>query len=78
MIYDESRSRKKPVEALAGDYALVYGEARRSGERFWWSDRRTVLRIFPAELPAAKRGKNAVVWRTAMQIFDAGFARHGE
>ena len=69
--YDEKKSGDQTVEKLAGEYALTYGEARRSGERFWWSDGRTVLRVFPAEVPGAD-GERAVAWRTAVQIFDRG------
>lgn len=72
VVYDEKKSREKPVERLAGDYALVYGDSRRSGNRFWWSDGATVLRIFPAEIPLSKDGDAAVAWRTAVQIFNRG------
>lgn len=73
-VYDEVQSRAQTVEMLAGVYALDYGAPKRSGERFWWSDGKTVLRVFPAELPDAKGGENAVVWRTAVQIFDKSLA----
>jgi hypothetical protein len=78
VVYDEKTSRRKPVETIAGDYALVYGESRRSGDRFWWSDGRTVLRVFPAEVPYAKDGATAVAWRTAVQVFDQGLFDKGE
>lgn len=78
VVYDEKTSRRKPVERIAGDYALVYGDARRSGDRFWWSDGRTVLRVFPAEVPYAKDGEHAVAWRTAVQVFDQGLFDKGE
>ena len=78
VVYDLKTSRRKPVEELAGDYALVYGEPRRSGDRFWWADRSTVLRVFPAEVPYAKDGARAVAWRTAVQVFDLGLFDKGE
>lgn len=78
VVYDEKTSRKKPVEKLAGEYALVYGESRRTGDRFWWTDGRTVLRVFPAEIPIAKDGEHAVAWRTAVQVFEAGLFDRGE
>lgn len=78
VVYDEKTSRRKPVETIAGDYALVYGESRRSGDKFWWSDGRTVLRVFPAEVPYAKDGATAVAWRTAVQVFDQGLFDKGE
>jgi hypothetical protein len=73
VIYDEEQSRAHTVEKVAGEYALIYGEAKRTDERFSWSDGKTVLRVFPAEIPVAKdaaHGEHAVAWRTAVQVFD--------
>jgi hypothetical protein len=78
IVYDEKRSRAQTVEKLAGEYALVYGEARRSDERFWWSDGRTVLRVFPAEIPIKKDGAHAVEWRTAVQVFERGLSSRSD
>ena len=78
VIYDEKKSRAQTPEKLAGEYALVYGESRRTGDRFWWSDGKTVLRVFPAELPVVDGGARAVEWRTAVQIFDQGLSSTGE
>lgn len=72
VVYDEKRSRELTVEKLAASYSLVYGEPRRVAERFWWNDGRTVLRVFPAEVPAPKDGAAAVAWRTAVQVFEEG------
>ena len=72
IVYDEKESRVLTVGKTAGDYALVYGEARRSGDLFFWSDGKTVLRVFPAEIPVEKDGEHAVAWRTAVQVFDKG------
>lgn len=72
IVYDEKESRTLTVGKTAGDYALVYGEARRSGDLFFWSDGKTVLRVFPAEVPIEKDGEHAVAWRTAVQVFDKG------
>lgn len=72
VVYDARRTREKPHEELAGDFALIYGEARRENDRFWWSDGKTVLRVFPAELPVSKEGTPSVEWRTAVQILDEG------
>ena len=74
VIYDAKKSREKPAEKLAGAYALVYGEPRRVGDRFFWSDGDTVLRVFPAELPVVQDGERALAWRTAVQIFNKGLA----
>jgi len=72
VIYDAKFSREKTYEQLAGEQALLYGEASRSGDRFWWSDSDTVMRVFPAELPVLKEGAKAVEWRTAIQIYQKG------
>jgi hypothetical protein len=72
VVYDEKQSRVQTVEKVAGEYALVYGEAKRTDDRFFWSDGKTVLRVFPAEIPIEKDGEHAVAWRTAVQIFDEG------
>src|SRR6185312_27840 len=38
VVYDEKQSRAQTVEKVAGEYALVYGEAKRTDDRFYWSD----------------------------------------
>ena len=73
-VYNEKKSGAQTVERLAGEYALDYGKAKRSDERFWWTDGKTVLRVFPAEVPVAKDGVKAVAWRTAVQIFERGLS----
>lgn len=78
IVYDEKKSRSQTVNKLAGEYALVYGEPRRSGNRFWWSDGKTVLRVFHADIPLAKDGDNAVAWRTAVQVFDQDLSGSGD
>jgi hypothetical protein len=70
VVYDEKKSRSQTAEKLAGEYALVYGEAKRNGDRFYWSDGDTVLRVFPAEVPVVSDGEKAIAWRTAVQIFN--------
>lgn len=72
VVYDENQSRVQTVEKAASAYALVYGAAKKSDDRFWWADGKTVLRVFPAEIPVAKDGANAVAWRTAVQVFEQG------
>jgi hypothetical protein len=82
-VYDEDYSRQETYEKLAGDYELLYGRPRSSGDRFWWDDGSTVLRIFPADLPASPDGAvlpstaapsasdaaETVAERTGVQIF---------
>ncbi len=76
IVYDERLSARQPVEKLAGEYALIYGEPRRAAERFWWADERTVLRVFPTEVPARKAGPRAVEIRTSVQVFDRRSFEH--
>ena len=78
IVYDERQSRVETVEKVAGAYALDYGLGKKTEDRFWWSDGRTVLRVFPAEIPVVKDGAHAVAWRTAVQIFDRGLAGRSE
>lgn len=78
VVYDEKTSRARTVNKLAGEYALVYGEPRRSGDLFWWSDGSTILRVFHADVPLAKDGDNAVAWRTAVQVFDHSLSASGD
>ncbi|MDE2512119.1 MAG: hypothetical protein KGL74_13425 [Elusimicrobia bacterium] len=77
-VFDEKKSRAQPVNKLAGEYALVYGEGHLSGNRFWWSDGRTVLRVFHSDVPLAGDGADAVAWRTAVQVFDQSLAGSGD
>jgi hypothetical protein len=74
-VYDEAYTRKESSEQLAGEYSLLYGPAKHNGDRFWWSDGKTVLRVFPAEIPLGRGGEDGDVeprksaWRTAVQFF---------
>ena len=78
LIYDLNFSRRKSAERLAQDLALVYGEPRRSNDKFWWSDGRTVLRVFDAELPAQPGAEHSVELRTSVQIIERDlFSRDG-
>ena len=78
VVYDAKKSGAQPVEKLAGEYALVYGPPKRSGDRFWWSDGKTVLRVFPFEVPVSKDGDAAVSWLTAVQVFEHGLSSRSE
>jgi hypothetical protein len=70
IVYDARLSARQPVDKLAGEYALIYGEPQRTAERFWWSDGRTVLRVFSTEVPDPRAGPKAVGLRTSVQVFD--------
>jgi hypothetical protein len=72
VVYDAQMSREQPAGKLAGEYALVYGKPQESDGRFWWSDRGTVLRVFPQELPTAPGSETSVELRTSAQVFERG------
>lgn len=78
LIYDARFSRRRPAERLAQDLALIYGEPRRSNEKFWWTDGRTVLRVFDAELPARPGAQRSVQLRTSVQILERDLFRRAE
>lgn len=71
-IYDARATKAQPVEALAADWAVIYGEPRLTNGRYWWDDGKTVLRIFYAEVPVLKGSGQAVELRTSVQIMDSG------
>lgn len=70
VIYNSKRSGEKTPEELARDLSLTYGEGERTRDKFWWTDSRTVLRVFPVEAPTFKDGARGVEWRTSIQILD--------
>lgn len=70
LIYTAAYTRTKSVDALARDLALSYGEPRSNGSKYWWTDGRTVLRVFYAEVPA-KDGGSGVELRTSLQLLEA-------
>jgi hypothetical protein len=70
VIYDEEFTRDRTYEQLAVDVSLEYGEPRRTDNRFWWADGRTVLRVLPAEVPLLRDGVKSVEWRTSIQIVE--------
>jgi len=72
VIYNAKRSGDKSSEVLARDLSLTYGEPDRSGDKFWWADSRTVMRVFPVEVPTFKEGVRGVEWRTSLQILEKG------
>lgn len=70
VIYNAKRSGEKTAEELARDLSLTYGEGERTGDKFWWTDSRTVMRVFPVEVPTFKDGARGVEWRTSIQVLD--------
>ena len=70
VIYNAKRSGEKTYEELARDLSLTYGEGSRSGDKFWWTDARTVMRVFPVEVPTFKDGERGVEWRTSLQVLE--------
>jgi hypothetical protein len=72
VIYNAKRSGEKTHGDLARDLSLTYGEPGRSGDKFWWTDGRTVMRVFPVEVPTFKDGVRGVEWRTSLQVIEEG------
>ena len=70
VVYNAKRSGEKTAEDLARDLSLTYGEGERTGDKFWWNDNRTVMRVFPVEVPTFKDGERGVEWRTSIQILE--------
>ena len=70
VIYTAKRSGEKTFEELARDLSLTYGEGERSGDKFWWTDNRTVLRVYPVEVATFKEGERGVEWRTSIQVIE--------
>lgn len=72
LIYDADYSSEKSAEALASDLALIYGEPRRTGGRFWWTDGERVIRVINARLPAlSPEREEGVELRTSIQLITA-------
>ncbi len=72
VVYNDKRSDEKTTEELARDLSLTYGEGRRAGDVFWWTDSRTVIRVFPVEVPTFKDGVRGVKWHTSIQVIEKG------
>lgn len=73
LIYDRDYSRSKTAEQLAGDWALIYGEPKRTDDgRYYWADGSTVLTVFNAEVPALQGQEQAVELRTSIRLIDRG------
>ncbi len=70
VIYNAKRSGEKTAEDLSRDLSLTYGEGERSGNKFWWSDANTVMRVYPVEVPGLKDGERVVEWRTSIQVLE--------
>lgn len=70
VIYNSKRSGEKTPEELARDLSLTYGEGERTRDKFWWTDSRTVLRVFSVEAPTFKDGVSGVERRTSIQVLD--------
>jgi len=71
LVYDAAYTKEKSAEELASDLSLLYGEARRSGDRFWWTDGARVLRAMYVEVPVAPEDGEGTELRTSIQLMDA-------
>lgn len=72
VIYNAKRSSEKTAEELARDLSLTYGEGERTGDKFWWTDSSTVIRVFPVEVATFNDGVRGVEWRTSLQVLEKG------
>ncbi len=72
LLYNASFSRGKSPEAWASDLSLDYGEPKRNDTKFWWTDGKTVLRVFYANVPVIKDGREGVELRTSIQVMEHG------
>ena len=75
LIYDEEYTAQKTVEDLAGDLALIYGEASRTEDKFWWMDDATVLMVFYTQVPMIRAGRRVVEMRTTIQLMERALFR---
>ncbi len=75
LIYDAKYTRAESVEALAQQLSLVYGEPESDNGKYWWTDGKTMLRVFYAEVPTLKDGEKGVELRTSLQLADAWLFR---
>lgn len=78
VIYNAKRSGEKTSEELSRDLSLTYGEGERTGPRFWWTDSRTVMRVFPVEVPTIKLGAAGTERRTSIQILEKSLYSRGD
>lgn len=77
VIYSAESSRKKPLSELVAEMLLEYGEPRRSGETYWWSDGATVIRASNVELPVVSAWDDRnVEMLTSIEIMDHGVFRY--
>lgn len=73
IIFSEDYTRERTAEDLAADFALDYGEPKRSQSRFWWDDGKTVLRVMQVEFPTlGPDGGRRIELRTSLQIMETG------
>jgi hypothetical protein len=78
LVYTAAYTRKKSVDALASDLSLTYGQPHSNGSKYWWVDRKTVIRTFAAEMPSAEDGAAGVELRTSLQLLESSLFPKGE
>ncbi|MFA5140132.1 MAG: hypothetical protein WC728_12950 [Elusimicrobiota bacterium] len=71
LIHDRDESKRKPLEQLVLDLALVYGEPRRSGEAYFWADGSRILAVSNEELPTGREEEREV--RTSLELMDEDY-----
>ncbi|MFH1725155.1 MAG: hypothetical protein ABII00_11125 [Elusimicrobiota bacterium] len=68
VIYDKEQSRRKPLDQLVVDLALIYGEPRRAGETYFWWDSGTVVAASYAEVLSGEGEGKAL--RTSLELME--------
>lgn len=68
LIYDARYTKEHSVNSLVRELSLVYGEPDSENGRYWWTDGRTVLRVFYAEVPVRRGGEKGSELRTSLQV----------
>lgn len=71
VVYDRDHSREKPLNELVVDLSLLYGEPRREGESYFWSDSNTVLCASHAEILGATGDSKE--FRTSLELMERSY-----
>lgn len=72
LIYDARATRRRSVDAVVREMSQRFGDPACEDGRCWWSDGKTVMRVFYAEVPANNEdGTRGVELRTSIQLAEA-------
>lgn len=72
LVYDSRSTRRRSVDQLVKDLSLIYGEPEGEDGKYWWTDGKTVMRVFYAEVPVNNEdGSRGVELRTSLQLAES-------